>query len=300
MTDAVDSSPKYVAMWRRICGLATDQPHVHPDMDCERFARILSAEKRPSTLDLALICEAFGVTDEWLLTGNDCDLDAGAPANPATGKDDKRTGMSEPTIPDPKTVREIAREYVLNDRHRAHDIGPAVLERFGPDGLTKPEYHAYCDAVRKAIASAAVAVSWPDEQQPAKATGGKQVQDGADEAPCVCGDPNCMPYWRPVHQQINEMRLRSDRVAANFTKAMLEEICEERTRAEQAEAERDALAARVAELEAEREADARAVNRLLRLVEADPAFSYGPAAMALRHCFANRIAELGAAETEEP
>jgi len=72
------------------------------------------------------------------------------------------------TAPDPQTVREIAREYVLNDRHRAHDIGPAVLERFGPDGLTKPEYHAYCDAVRKAIALAAVTVSWPDEQQPAE------------------------------------------------------------------------------------------------------------------------------------
>jgi len=80
------------------------------------------------------------------------------------------------TAPDPKTVREIAREYVLDDRHRAHDIAPAILGRFGPDELTRPEYYAYCDAVRKAIKTATVTVSWPDEQQPAEATGGEQQQ----------------------------------------------------------------------------------------------------------------------------
>lgn len=68
------------------------------------------------------------------------------------------------TIPDPQTVREIAREYVLNDPRRAYDISPAILGKFGPDGLTKPEYHAYCDAVREAIKTATVTVSWPDEQ----------------------------------------------------------------------------------------------------------------------------------------
>jgi len=71
------------------------------------------------------------------------------------------------TAPDPQIVREIAREYVLDDRHRVHDIGPAVLGRFGPDGLTKPEYHAYCDAVREAIAMATVTVSWPAEHDSA-------------------------------------------------------------------------------------------------------------------------------------
>ena len=65
-------------------------------------------------------------------------------------------------------------------------------------------------------------------------------------------------------------------------------------------AERNALASRVAELTAEREPDARAVNCLLRLVEADPAFSYGPAATALRARFADRIAALDTTETEEP
>jgi ribosomal protein S27E len=67
------------------------------------------------------------------------------------------------TTPDPETVREIAREYVLDDRRRAHDIAPAILGRFGPDGLTRPEYRAYCDAVREAIRTATVTVSWPAE-----------------------------------------------------------------------------------------------------------------------------------------
>ena len=208
------------------------------------------------------------------------------------------------TAPDPETVREIAREHIRSGRT---DIGTTMDEQFGTgvvDAMSRHEYGAWCSAVREAIRTAAL--SWPDEQQPAEATGGEQVQEGgpddsfamvaedapagparavaeywrdyatavsnggrftdwaqiaqvaawilaamdaeveqaraaATEPPCVCGDPNCMPYWRPVHQQMNEMRLRSDRAAADFTKAMLEEICEERTRAEQAEAERDAL-----------------------------------------------------------
>jgi len=60
-----------VALWRRICQLATDQPKVQPDMDGERFARILSAEKCPTPLDVALMCDAFGVTAAWLLTGDE-------------------------------------------------------------------------------------------------------------------------------------------------------------------------------------------------------------------------------------
>lgn len=56
---------------------------------------------------------------------------------------------------------------------------------------------------------------------------------------CVCGDPNCMPYWRPVHEQMNAMRLKSDKGAADFTKAMLEEICELRTELEKHEAAQD-------------------------------------------------------------
>lgn len=58
-------------LWRRICQVATDQPDVQPDMDPERFARILSHEKRPSSLDVAQIADAFSVTVSWLLTGDD-------------------------------------------------------------------------------------------------------------------------------------------------------------------------------------------------------------------------------------
>lgn len=65
---------------------------------------------------------------------------------------------------DPKTVQQLATEHILDDARRAHDIGAAVLGHFGPDALTKAEYHAYCDAIREAITTATVAVSWPDAQ----------------------------------------------------------------------------------------------------------------------------------------
>lgn len=61
----------WAALWRRICQAATDQPDVQPDMEPERFARILSREKRPSALDVAQIADAFNVTVSWLLTGSD-------------------------------------------------------------------------------------------------------------------------------------------------------------------------------------------------------------------------------------
>lgn len=61
----------WTALWRRICQVATDQPGAQPDMEPEQFARILAREKRPSTTDLALIADAFGVTVAWLLTGDD-------------------------------------------------------------------------------------------------------------------------------------------------------------------------------------------------------------------------------------
>lgn len=65
--------------WTPLCSrikqVATDQPDVQPDIEAERFARILSHEKRPSTTDLALIATAFGVTVPWLVTGADEDAD---------------------------------------------------------------------------------------------------------------------------------------------------------------------------------------------------------------------------------
>lgn len=65
--------------WAPLCSrikqVATEQPDVRPDMEPERFVRILSREKRPSTTDLALIAVAFDVTVPWLVTGNDEDAD---------------------------------------------------------------------------------------------------------------------------------------------------------------------------------------------------------------------------------
>lgn len=71
----------------------------------------------------------------------------------------------------------------------------------------------------------------------------QQQRDAAppEEQPCVCGNPDCMPYWRPVHQHMNDLRVRTDQNAAEFTRTLLEEVCEQRNRAETAEAERNGL-----------------------------------------------------------
>lgn len=61
----------WTPLWSRIDQVATDRPDVKPDMEPERFARILSREKRPSALDVAQVADAFGVTVSWLLTGDD-------------------------------------------------------------------------------------------------------------------------------------------------------------------------------------------------------------------------------------
>lgn len=68
-------TPEWTALWRRICQIATDQPDVQPDMEPARFTQIRSHKKRPSTTDLALIADAFGVTVPWLVTGADENVD---------------------------------------------------------------------------------------------------------------------------------------------------------------------------------------------------------------------------------
>lgn len=65
---------------------------------------------------------------------------------------------------DPTTVQQLATEHILDDARRAHDIGAGVLGHFGPDALTKHEYGAWCSAIREAIQTATVAVSWPAAQ----------------------------------------------------------------------------------------------------------------------------------------
>lgn len=68
----------------------------------------------------------------------------------------------------------------------------------------------------------------------------RQEREDPEQGACVCGDPDCMPYWRPVHEQMNAMRVQADRNAADFTKAMLEEICELRAQLDQERAQRKA------------------------------------------------------------
>lgn len=67
----------------------------------------------------------------------------------------------------------------------------------------------------------------------------REEREDPEQGACVCGDPDCMPYWRPVHEQMNAMRVQADRNAADFTKAMLEEICELRAQLDQECAQRE-------------------------------------------------------------
>jgi hypothetical protein len=127
------------------------------------------------------------------------------------------------TAPDPKTVREIAREIILDCGRNADDIGTYVWVRVGAD-LSKHEHGAWCSAIREAIRTAQITASWLDEQQPAETTGGEQAQDGA---------VGRLESWLAVPNHFGA-QIEAD------LRAVL--------------ADRDALAARVAELEGEREA----------------------------------------------
>jgi hypothetical protein len=173
---------------------------------------------------------------------------------------------------DPKTVREIAREIILDCGRNADDIGTYVYVRVGAD-LSKHEHGAWCSAIREAIRTAQIAVSWPNEQQPAEATGGEQARDGGPSRPLIERLP-------PED---------AERVAALIDErdCWRKEVLDLRA----AVAERDALAARVAELEGEREADTRAVDRLL-LPGSDKVTEYFAAMDALKARFADRIAAL--------
>lgn len=91
---------------------------------------------------------------------------------------------------------------------------------------TPPSEVCFC---RKAMRAEAAK---PVDEQP-------QDERDAELPPCVCGDPNCMPYWRPVHEQMNAMRVQADRNAADFTKALLEQIYELRAELDQLKARRE-------------------------------------------------------------
>lgn len=55
----------------RINQVAVAQATVRPDMDPERFTELLLQKRTPTSLDLALIADAFKVTVPWLVTGDD-------------------------------------------------------------------------------------------------------------------------------------------------------------------------------------------------------------------------------------
>src|SRR5438094_8156291 len=61
----------------------------------------------------------------------------------------------------------------------------------------------------------------------------REEREDPEQGACVCGGPDCMPYWRPVHEQMNAMRVQADRNAADFTKVLREEICQLRTELDQ-------------------------------------------------------------------
>jgi len=188
---------------------------------------------------------------------------------------------------DPQTVltaREIARAHLKVEGATVTpaDIVYAVKAYFG-DGLDADTLQSWCLALRdelsRANVTAALSLSWPDEQQPAETTGGEQAQDGA--AGRVMAD--LLSDGNPDLTRYEKTQLR----------AVL--------------AERNALAARVAELEAhpvllvraDREADEADVQAVAALLAAQA----DGASMAeckhafteLRARFADRIEALDAA-----
>jgi hypothetical protein len=107
--------------------------------------------------------------------------------------------MSEPmtTAPDPKTVREIATEHILDCGRNADDIGAYVMGHHGPDALTKHQYGAWCSAIRSAIRTAVVTVEWPDEQQPADVvTDLTGAGNGVHEITVVQQHPMIGKWWQ--------------------------------------------------------------------------------------------------------
>lgn len=137
--------------------------------------------------------------------------------------------MTDPTItPDLKLVRQIAREFLEDPDMPASELDYAVIRHIGRP-KSDEVFQAWLDAVQADVEDATVTTvaTWPDEQS------------AAEPDACVCGDPNCMPYWRPVHEQMNAMRVRSDKAAADFTKAMLEEICDLQAELDRVRAQRE-------------------------------------------------------------
>jgi len=186
---------------------------------------------------------------------------------------------------DPQTVltaREIARAHLKVEGATVTpaDIVYAVKAYFG-DGLDADTLQSWCLALRdelsRANVTAALSLSWPDEQQPAEAMGGEQVQDGATSAPvnrltAICEYVETYGKWPRTR-------------AAKRDAADLRTVV----------AERDALAARVAELEGERETDARAVARCQQAKAGPDAV---PAMLALDARFADRIEALAGDEMD--
>jgi hypothetical protein len=166
------------------------------------------------------------------------------------------------TAPDPKTVREIAREIILDCGRNADDIGTYVWVRVGAD-LSKHEHGAWCSAIREAIRTAQITASWPTEQQPAAAAGGEQVQDGA------AADAD--PYdWDPVYAAATIAELQKQ-LAAEAERAESATVLPERWRA--LTAERDTANERAEKAKAERDEArelARASLDILRNVSDEP------------------------------
>lgn len=69
------------------------------------------------------------------------------------------------TTPDPKTVRELARKFLLDDGLTADELGYVVYSHTGY-GVGHEEFQAWRDAIDADVQEATVTkvASWPDEQ----------------------------------------------------------------------------------------------------------------------------------------
>lgn len=199
---------------------------------------------------------------------------------------------------DDSTIREQARNIILDHAKDIEylSIGEMIgdLDQFS--GLPEEEFDRAQGRIDKMIRNAVVTVSWPGEQQLADTVSGEQ-QDGAAGDKGSVRAASLLAFLdlhreRRGHDVIASLAVGDGRTV-ELTQVQLRAVL----------AERDALAARVAELEGEREADARAVAELVKL--GDVSFQgawltdWEDAKGALAARFADRITAQAAERPEE-
>ena len=177
------------------------------------------------------------------------------------------------SAPDPKTVREIARTaglLIVETVARKHIVHRAMAQH----GIGHDNVYAWSeiyDRVLDELAAVLKPLTQPDEQQPAEATGGEQVQDGADELTLTAIRRRALTAstYAEWHQVGRDVEMLIGLLNAATARAESATVLPERWRA--LIAERDAAVGRAEEAEAE-VANLKAYLTAFLPSHGDPAF----------------------------